>query len=282
MKPLRSVLYVPASNARALDKARTLPCDAVILDLEDAVAPDAKERGRDAAVAALSAGFDGRTTVLRVNAPGTPWAEDDLAAAVQARPDAVLLPKADAADDVRACDAGLASAPCATKLWAMVESPRAILNLPEIASVAGGTRLCGLVLGLNDLAGATGARLTPGRAPFQAALSATVLAARAHGLIAIDAVFNELEDEAGFAAECRQARDFGFDGKTVIHPRQIEPANRAFTPAEEELVWARAVAAAFGDPANAGRGALRVGGGMVERLHLRQAERLLAMAGAQA
>ena len=283
MTPLRSVLYVPASNDRALDKARTLPCDAVILDLEDAVAPEAKDRARDLAVHALRAGFEGRTAVLRVNAAGTPWAEADFRAAMQAGPHAVLAPKVETARDVEAYTVALGAAPVPLGLWVMIETPAAVLNLPEIAAAAEaeGSRLCGLVLGLNDLATATGARLTPGRAPFQSILTAAVTAARAYGLTVLDAVFNDLEDDLGFADECLQASDFGFDGKTLIHPRQIEPANRAFSPADAELAWARAVSAAFADPTNAGQGVLRVQGGMVERLHLQQAERLLAMAGAQ-
>lgn len=279
MSPLRSVLYVPASNARAIEKARTLPGDAIILDLEDAVAPDAKDVARAQAVDALRAGFDGRVAVLRVNALDTVWGAADLEAAVQAGPDAVLVPKVDGADALRAYDAAISDASKAVRLWAMVETPAGVLNLPEIAACAGSTRLTGLVLGLNDLASALRARQVPARAPFAAVLSALVTAARAYGLVAVDAVFNDLEDEAGLEAECRQARDFGFDGKCLIHPRQIEPANRAFAPDEAELAWARAVAAAFADPANAGRGALRVQGAMVERLHLAEAERLLAMEG---
>ncbi|MDP8915713.1 MAG: CoA ester lyase [Pseudomonadota bacterium] len=282
MTPLRSVLYVPASNPRALDKARTLPCDAVIVDLEDAVAPEAKEEARARAVAALRAGFGEKRTLLRVNAPGTPWAEADLAAALDCAPHAVLLPKVQSAEDVLACHAGLAGAPEGVCIAAMIETPRALLNLASIAATGPSTRLRGFVLGLNDLAAATGARLVPGREPFRPALAMVVAAARAYGLAAIDAVFNDLEDQAGFEAECGQARDFGFDGKTLIHPRQIESANRAFAPSQTELAWAHAVTAAFADPANAGRGALKVQGAMVEHLHLEQAERLLALAGARA
>jgi citrate lyase subunit beta/citryl-CoA lyase len=269
-------LYLPASNARALAKAAALPCDAVILDLEDAVASDAKALARDQAVAASGGGFGDRLVVLRVNALGTDWAEADLAAAVRAGPDAVLAPKVDDAAAVRAYDAALRDAPAATRLWAMIETPGGVLRLPEIVACAGETRLAGLVVGLNDLALALRARWTPGRAAFTGALQAVVLAARAQGLLALDAVFNDLEDAAGLEAECLQGRELGFDGKTVIHPRQIETANRAFGATAAEIAWAERVVAAFADPAHAGVGVLRLDGAMVERLHLREAERILA------
>lgn len=273
---IRSALYLPASNARAIAKARELPCDAVILDLEDAVAPEAKALARGQACEALGEGFCGRRAVLRVNGLDTAWGRADVAAAVRAAPDAVLAPKVEDAAGVRAYHAALADAPEALRLWAMIETPRAVLNLAEIAACASDTRLAGLVVGLNDLALALRARQTPGRAAMTTALQLTVAAARAHGLLAFDAVFNDLGDVAGLEAECAQGRAFGFDGKTVIHPRQIEPVNRAFSPAEAEIAWACAVVAAFGDPANAGAGVLRVDGAMVERLHLHEAERLLA------
>jgi len=281
MRRLRSVLYVPASNYRALDKVWRLPCDAVILDLEDAVAPEEKVRARELAAAAIRGGFEGRPTVLRVNAAGTPWAENDFRAAMAVEPHAVLVPKIESAAEVMAYDAALSGASDGLELWAMIETPLAVLNLPEIAACAAETRLAGLVVGLNDLALATRARWTPGRAAFSTTLQAVVLAARAHGLIALDAVFNDLEDAAGLEAECRQGREFGFDGKTVIHPSQIEIANAAFSPTEGEIAWARAVTAAFDDPLNAEAGVLRVGGAMVERLHLVEAERILAL-GAEA
>ena len=282
MRPLRSVLYVPAINDRALGKVGSLPCDAVILDLEDAVAPEEKARARALAVNAIAGGFEGRTAVLRVNAAGTPWAEDDIKAAIAADPDAVLVPKIESAADVAAYHAALSGASDGLELWAMIETPRAVLNLPEIAARAAETRLAGLVVGLNDLALALRAKWTPGRPAFSAALQGTVLAARAHGLIALDAVFNDLEDAAGFEAECRQGRELGFDGKTVIHPRQIQPANAAFSPTRAEITWAQGVVAAFGDPANAGVGVLRIDGSMVERLHLQEAERILSLAEAEA
>jgi citrate lyase subunit beta/citryl-CoA lyase len=279
MRPVRSALYLPASNTRALAKARTLPCDAVILDLEDAVAPEAKVEARDRAVAALAGGFGHRLTVLRVNGLETTWGAQDLAAAARAGPDAVLAPKVESAAAVRAYNQALGGAPAGLRLWAMVETPAGVLRLPEIAACAAETRLAGLVVGLNDLQLALRARWTPDRSAFTAALQAAVLAARAHGLLALDAVFNDLGNAAGFEAECRQGRELGFDGKTVIHPRQIEAANLAFSPSKEEVEWAEAVVGAFSDPANAGRGALRVEGAMVERLHLREAERLLGLNG---
>lgn len=275
MNPVRSALYLPASNARALIKARSLACDAVILDLEDAVAPEAKISAREQAAAVLAEGFGDRIVVLRVNGLGTEWGREDLAMAVRAGPDVVLAPKVDDAGAVDAYDAALGAAREALRLWAMIETPAGVLRLPEIAACAGRTRLAGLVMGLNDLALALRARWTPGRAAFTGALQATVLAARANGLLALDAVFNNLEDAAGLDAECRQGRELGFDGKTVIHPRQIETANAAFSPSAEEVAWAETVVQAFADPANAGRGALRVGGAMVERLHLVEAEGLL-------
>lgn len=277
MKPVRSALYLPASNARALAKARELPCDAVILDLEDSVAPESKSVAREAACAALRQGMGARLAVLRVNGLDTEWGRTDLASAVRAGPDAVLAPKVEDAVSLRAYDAALAAAPETVRLWAMIETPRAVLNLPEIAACARETRLAGLVVGLNDLALALRARWTPGRPAFTGALQATVLAARAHGLLALDAVFNALEDPEGLEAECRQGRDLGFDGKTVIHPRQIEPTNRAFSPTAHEVAWAQAVTQAFADRGAAG--VATVEGAMVERLHLMEAERILAWAG---
>ncbi len=280
-RPRRSVLYMPASNPKAIAKARELACDAVILDLEDAVAPDAKAAARDAAAQAVrDGGWGGREVVIRVNGLDTEWGADDLAAAAAAGPDAVLAPKPDGPDDVRRYDAALAGAPPETALWVMIETGRSLFALPQIAATADDTRLGGFVLGTNDLAKELGWRLGPGRAPFLWALSAATAAARAHGLVALDGVFNGLEDEAGLAAECAQGVEWGFDGKTLIHPRQIEPCNRAFTPSEAEVAHARAVIAAFDLPENAGKGAIRVDGRMAERLHLHQARKTVAAAGA--
>jgi citrate lyase subunit beta/citryl-CoA lyase len=280
-RPRRSALYMPASNPRALEKARGLACDVVILDLEDAVLPEAKPDARAAAVAAIAAGgFGRREVVVRVNALSTPWGEGDLAAAAGAGPDAVLVPKIAGPDDIAACDRALAGAPAHTRLWAMIETGPAVFRLEAIAAMAATTRLAGLVMGINDLAKEMGARMPPGRAPFQAALALSVMAARMHGLTILDGVHNEIEDLAALEAVCRQGVDFGFDGKTLIHPSHLEICNRAFTPAPADVAWSRAVIAAFDDPANAGKGALRVLGRLAELLHRDQAARLVAVADA--
>ncbi len=279
LRPRRSVLYLPGSNARALDKARTLPCDAVVLDLEDSVAPEAKEAAREQVVSALAVGGFGRREVaVRVNALSTPWGEADLEALVRTAPDAVLVPKIADAGDLARYDQRLAEAPAFTRLWAMIETCRCLFHLDAVAGLATGTRLAVLVVGGNDLAKEMQAEPGADRTPLHAALTLTVAAARAHGLSALDAVFNPLEDADGLEAECRQGRAFGFDGKTLIHPSQIDVANRVFSPSAQQLAWAQGVIEAFADPANAGRGVLRVRGQMAERLHLAQAERLLAVA----
>ena len=281
IRPRRSALYMPASNGRAIEKARSLPCDVVILDLEDAVAPDAKDLARDQAVAAIRAGgFGRREVVLRVNGRATPWGEADLAAAAATGADAVLVPKVDSAADVRAYHDALSTAPAGVALWAMIETGKAILNLREIAEAAPQTRLSVFVIGGQDLAKEMRARHTPDRAPLQAALTLTVAAARAHGLSVLDGVFAGIGDAHGLAAECRQGLEFGFDGKTLIHPSQIEAANAAFSPSPEEIDWARKVRAAFAAVEAAGKGTLQVEGRMVERLHLAQAEELLEIADA--
>jgi citrate lyase subunit beta / citryl-CoA lyase len=279
LRPRRSVLYLPAFNARALEKARTLPCDAVVIDLEDSVTPEQKEAARVQALAALGqGGFGRREVVVRVNGLDTPWGEADLAALVDCPPDAVLVPKIADAGDLARYDQRLAEAPERTGLWAMVETCRVLFHLDSVAALAGATRLQALVVGGNDLAKEMRATPGPDRAPLQPALALTVAAARAHGLAALDGVFNRLEDVEGFEAECRQGRAFGFDGKTLIHPGQIDACNRVFSPSDQELAWARAVADAFAAPENAGKGVVRAAGGMAERLHLVQAERLLAAA----
>ena len=280
-RPRRSALYMPASNARAVEKARALPCDVVILDLEDAVAPDAKVDARAAAVAAVRAGgFGRREVVVRVNALSTPWGADDLAAVAEAGPDAVLVPKIEGPDDVDAYNAALSGALGHTRLWAMIETGKAILRLDAIGARAGDTRLSGFCMGVNDLAKEMGARQVPGREPFQAALSLSVMAARAYGLIILDGVHNEIEDLAALEAVCRQGVDFGFDGKSLIHPTHLETTNRVFTPSPADVAWGRAVIAAFADPANAGRGALRVEGKLAELLHRDQSIKLVAVADA--
>jgi citrate lyase subunit beta / citryl-CoA lyase len=278
-RPRRSALYMPASNGKAIDKARSLPCDIVILDLEDAVAPDAKAIARAQAVEAIrQGGFGRREMVIRCNGLDTPWGAEDLAAAAAAGPDAILAPKVNDAASVAAYDAAVAAAPASTQLWAMIETCRSILRLEEIAATAQTSRLTTWVMGLNDLAKEMGARQTPGREPFAAALALSLTAARAYGLGVLDGVYNDLDDEAGFETQCRQGVDFGFDGKTLIHPRQIETCNRIFSPSQGEVAHARAVVAAFALPQNADKGALRVEGRMVERLHLGQAQALIAMA----
>jgi citrate lyase subunit beta/citryl-CoA lyase len=272
-RPRRSALYMPASNARALDKARTLACDVVILDLEDAVAPDAKEAARSQAVeAARAGGFGRREVVVRVNGLSTPWGEADLAAAAACEPDAILVPKISGPADLAAYDRALQGR---TRLWAMMETCAAVFALDALAGAGG--RLEALVVGGNDLAKEMRCRPGVDRLPLAAALSLTVAAARAHGLAAIDGVFNEIEDADGFARQCAQGADFGFDGKSLIHPSQIGPANAAFSPDPQEVAWAHIVVAAFDSPENAGKGVLRVEGGMVELLHLDEARRLIAV-----
>ncbi len=285
IRPRRSVLYMPGSNERAIAKARTLPADAVILDLEDSVAPDAKEAARQVAAGALRVGgFGSREVVIRVNGPGTPWAADDLAAAIEAGPDAILLPKVSDPDAIAAVEAMLAAhnAPEHLRVWAMIETPLAILRLDALAAAAGreGSRLACFVLGTNDLAKDTRTRMVPGRWPMLPWLATAVAAARAHGLDVLDGVFNDLGDAAGFRAECEQGRDLGFDGKTLIHPGQVAAANEAFAPAPAEVAAARAVLAAFERPENAGRGVISLDGRMVERLHAEMAARTVALADA--
>ncbi len=280
-RPRRSALYMPASNARAIEKAKGLDCDVVILDLEDAVAPEAKPEARAQAVAAIRAGgFGEREVVIRCNGLSTPWGAEDLKAAAEAGPDAVLVPKVSSPADIAAYDAALASAPAQTRLWAMIETCAAVFALEPIAALAHTSRLSSFCLGLNDLAKEMGCRQTADRAPFQAVLTLAVAAGRAHGLTVLDSVFNEIDDLAALETACRQGADFGFAGKTIIHPSHIEACNRVFGPDSGEVGWARAVIAAFAAPENAGRGALRVEGRLAERLHLAQAEALVAVADA--
>jgi citrate lyase subunit beta/citryl-CoA lyase len=279
VRPRRSVLYVPGSNARALGKARALPADALILDLEDAVAPSAKAEARSLALAALrSGGFGRRELVLRVNGAGTPWGAADLEAAARSGAHAVLLPKVEGASDVRQAERALreAGAPPALALWCMIETPRGVLRAAEIAAAS--PRLACLVAGTTDLTKDLRARHTPERLEVLLSLSLVVLAARAHGLAALDGVHLHLDDQAGFEAACRQGRDLGFDGKTLIHPRTIEAANRAFAPAPEEVDRARRVMAAHAEAEAAGKGVAVVDGRLVEALHVEEARRVLALA----
>ncbi|HEX6077984.1 MAG TPA: CoA ester lyase [Methylomirabilota bacterium] len=274
MKPRRSVLFMPGSNARALEKARTLPADALILDLEDAVAPEAKAAARARVLDAVRAGGYGpREVIVRVNAPGTPWAAEDLAAVAHAPVDAVLLPKVESAETVTAALATLGPAPA---VWCMLETPRGILNAASIAGA--GPRVGALVMGTSDLTKDLHARPTRDRLPLLTSLQICVLAARAAGITALDGVHLDLDDDAGFAAACRQAADLGFDGKTLIHPRQVAAANEAFAPAAAEVEWARRVIAAHAEAAAAGRGVAVVDGRLVENLHVDDARRVLALA----
>ena len=282
-RPLRSVLYMPASNPRAMEKARGLDADALVLDLEDAVAPEAKEEARAALVAQTQqGGFGHRRLIGRINALATPWGEADLAALAAAPLEAILAPKVDGAADVVALSAAMdrAGYPRQTRLWVMIETPRSVFALDAIAACAETTRLGGFVLGLNDLAKDTGIAQLPGRAAFQPVLTMAVLTARAHGLIVLDGVCNAIDDIARLEGETLQARDGGFDGKTLIHPAQIAPVNRVFAPDAAQIAEAEAIVAAFADPANAGKGALRVNGKMAELLHLTQARKVLATAAA--
>lgn len=280
----RSVLYMPGSNARALEKARTLPADAIILDLEDAVAPDAKEVARaQVADAVRNGGFGRREVIVRVNGLDTAWGRADVAALAGLGADAVLFPKISGPAAVVDAGAAMAaaSARATTRLWAMIETPLAILNVRAIAEAAleAEPRLSCFVMGTNDLAKETRARLVPGRAPMTPWLMAALTAARAYGLAIVDGVYNDIQNEAAFVAECLESRDMGFDGKTLIHPNQIEPCNRAFSPSAEEVAWARVIIAAFELPENADKGALRIDGKMVERLHADMAYQVVAMAG---
>ena len=271
MQLVRSVLYLPASNARAIQKARGLDCDAVILDLEDAVAPDAKAAARQAAVAALTAGGFGAQVGVRVNGLDTPWGADDLAALSGLKPDFVVAPKIESPEGVREVSAGL---PDGVALWIMIETPLSVLRLDQIAGA--GAPLTALMLGINDFGERMNLVLGPDREPLKPWLAAVVAAARGHGLLAIDGVVNATDDAERLEAECRQGRAFGFDGKSLIHPSQIAAANAAFSPSAEEVARAREVVAAFAAADAEGKGAIRVGYRMVERLHLEAAHRLLA------
>jgi citrate lyase subunit beta/citryl-CoA lyase len=285
IRPRRSVLYMPGSNARALEKAKTLPADSLIFDLEDAVAPDAKESARRQVVEAVKAGgFGAREVVIRINALDTEWGHDDLVAAAEAGPDAILVPKVSDPDGIAAASLVLATSRAdeRVRIWAMIETPLAILHAERIAAAARleTSRLACFVLGTNDLAKDTRARFVPGRWTMLPWLTTVLAAARAHGLDVLDGVYNDLSDMDGFAAECRQGRDLGFDGKTLIHPSQIAPANDIFAPAPDEVEAARKLIAAFDLPENAGRGVLSLDGRMVERLHADMARRTVALADA--
>ena len=278
-RPRRSALYLPASNAKAIVKARTLPCDIVILDLEDAVAPEMKDEARAAAIAAVNEGGFGHCEVaIRANGIDTEWGLPDLAAIAASRAHAVLVPKVDSARDIGLYQAALGSAHPEMQLWAMIETCASVANLTEIAASAADSRLSLWIMGTNDLAKEMRAQLTPCRTPFLPFLSMAVAAARAHGVTILDGVCNEFRDLEVFEAEARQGLMFGFDGKSLIHPAQIEPCNAVFSPGEADLAWAHAVIEAFTLPENQGKGAIRVDGKMAELLHLDQAKRLVAVA----
>lgn len=282
-RPRRSALYIPGSNARALDKGRTIAADVLILDLEDAVGVEQKEMARAAVAAAVNVrAYGKREIVVRVNGLETPWIARDVAAVVAARPDAILIPKISKVEDIRRARAALAAAqaPDSMALWAMIETPLGILNAGAIAAAGAGSGvpLACLVVGTNDLARETGVRLKPGREVILSWLAQCVLAARAYGLAVLDGTFNDLTNWEGFHAECEQGRDLGMDGKTLIHPRQVPTANEAFSPTNEEVEWAEKVIAAFARPENANRGVISVEGQMVERMHELMAERVIETA----
>ena len=278
LRPRRSVLYVPGSSAKALDKVRSLPCDAIIVDLEDAVAPEAKLAARSATAEFVAAGgWGARELIVRVNGLDTPWGADDIALIAKAGPDAILVPKVNDGAEVRRYDEAIGQAPQHTRLWAMIETARSIFRLDDIAAQAVSTRLSCWVMGTNDLAKETRAELDTARAPFLTALSLAVTAARAYGLDILDGVYNEIDNAPGFESQCRQGAAFGFDGKTLIHPSQIEICNRSFMPSDDALAASKAIVEAFALPENQGKGALRVDGRMVERLHLENAKRVIAV-----
>ena len=275
-RPRRSVLYMPGSNERALEKAKTIACDALILDLEDSVAPDAKPAARDAVCAAVRSGDYGRRELtIRVNSAGTEWHDADLAAACAAGPDAIVVPKVDSADAVLAIVDAMAAhdAPEHTTLWAMLETPYAMLHAEEIASAS--ERLSVLVMGTNDLVKELYAEHVPGRQPLLVGLGLSLLAARAAGKVILDGVYNDVKNADGFLAECSQGREMGFDGKTLIHPGQVEGANEAFAPSAQAVEDARGILQAWED--GRGSGVVTYNGRMVENLHVESAQRTLSI-----
>lgn len=281
VRPRRSVLYMPGSNARALEKGRSLPADGLILDLEDAVAPDAKAAARDTIASALAAGGYGRRElIVRTNGLNTHWGYDDLCMAAASGADAVLLPKVESADAVRQAEAVLraAGAPSGQTIWCMMETPLGILNAREIAGAS--PAVGALVLGTSDLAKDLHAAHTAQRLPMITSLGLCLLAARAYGLAVLDGVHLDLNDDEGFAASCRQGRELGFDGKTLIHPKTIAACNDAFAPDAEEIAQAHRIIAAHAEAAAAGRGVVLVDGKLVETLHVENARRLVALADA--
>lgn len=285
IRPRRSVLYMPGSKERALEKGKELQTDAIIFDLEDAVAPDMKDIARQQVQAAISAGgYGNRELVIRVNGIDTPWFEEDLKAAANANPDAILVPKVSSGsevEDVRQKLIALGAKP-EVDLWAMMETPLAMLQAKDIAAAgpAESHRLRAFVMGTNDLAKETGAVIIPGRLPMLSWLSTCVAAGRAYGIDIIDGVYNDFKNEDGFKKECEEGRDLGMDGKTLIHPAQLAPSNEVFSPSVEAVDWARKIIAAFELPENQGKGAITVDGKMVELLHAEMAKRTVAKADA--
>jgi citrate lyase subunit beta/citryl-CoA lyase len=279
VRPRRSILYMPGSNPRALEKGQSLPADGLILDLEDAVAPDAKRDGRQAIAAALEskAAYGNRELIVRVNGLDTPWGHADLTAMAQAGADAILLPKVEGSDTVRHARhvLDLAGAPPDLALWCMMETPRGILRAEEIADQEGVE--C-LVMGTSDLTKDLQAHHTPARLPMLASLSICLLAARAARISIVDGVHLDLNDDQGFAEACRQGRELGFDGKTLIHPKQIAAANDAFGPTEKDVAWARRIIEAYDAAKAVGKGVVVVDGKLVENLHVLEARRLVALA----
>lgn len=287
IRPRRSVLYMPGSNARALEKARNLPADGIILDLEDSVAPESKAIAREQIAAAVTArGFGKREIIIRINNLTSPWWRDDLAMAAKASPDGILVPKVSSPGDLKIVAEGLRAHKAApqVRLWAMIETALGILSAQQIAATArdNDSRLAGLIMGPNDIALETRIRMVPGRPAMMPLLTHCILAARAYGLDILDGPYNDIGDVAGFSRECTQSRDMGFDGKTLIHPDQIQSANAIYTPPVEEIEHARKIIAAFALPENSGKGVIQVGGRMVERLHAEMAKRTIALAEATA
>lgn len=273
-RPYRSALYIPASKTRALDKARNLPVDAIIFDLEDAVAPDAKIEARETLKEALDhGGYGNRTRIIRINALDTEWGKGDVAALKDAKADAFLLPKVNNGADVQALADLLGDVP----IWAMIETPLGVLNALEIAAHP---QISGFVAGTNDLAKELNCRFRPDRLPMQFALQTMLLAARAHGVIAIDGVYNQFKDNDGLLIECEQGRDLGFDGKTLIHPAQVDITNTAFAPSKDEIDLANRQIAAFNAAHAEGKGIAVVDGKIVENLHIETAQRMIAKANA--
>jgi citrate lyase subunit beta/citryl-CoA lyase len=285
IRPRRSLLFMPGSNARALEKARNLPADGLILDLEDSVAPEAKALARDQIAQAVAAkGFGRREILIRVNALDSPWWIDDVAMAGQARPDGILVPKVSSAQDLATIADRLSAvgADPSIRVWAMIETARAVLHAEEIAAASrdAATRLAGFVFGPNDISRETRIRMQPGRAAMLPLITHCILATRAYGLEILDGPYSDFSNFNGFGQECSQARDLGFDGKTLIHPGQIDACNAIFTPPADEVSRARAIIAAFERPENAARGAIQLDGQMVERLHADMAKRTIAIADA--